>query len=140
MKTPDDLRVAIAAARDDLRQALNDVDGRWEANVAGSEGEDQWTARRAAEHVISAETYFTTQVCVACGYPGLDSSRLSFASPAEALQALDEVAAKCDGKLKYVTETDLAMKHETWGDVASIMSVAATHLHEHAAQLRTAAP
>lgn len=138
MQTPDDLRAALAGARDDLRQALREADGHWDATVASSDDGEPWTARRTAEHAISAETYFTTQVCVACGYPGVDSARLSLASPQDALQALDDVAATCDGKLKYVTEKDLAMKHETWGDVANIMTVAAGHLHEHAAQIRTA--
>lgn len=138
MKTPNDFRAAIAAARDDLRQALREVDGRWDAPVASSDDGEPWTVRKTAEHAISAETYFTTQVCVACGYTGVESARLSLASPEEALQAFDDVAATCDAKLKYVTENDLAMKHETWGDVASIMTVAADHLHEHAAQIRTA--
>jgi len=138
MPTPDELRAAIATGREDFQAALRDVAGRWDAPVPATDGEEQWTARRTAEHAIGAEAYFATQVCLACGYPGLEPVKPSYTSATEAILAFQKVSAKSDGRLKYVTENDLGMKHERWGDVASIMTINAKHLHEHAAQLRTA--
>jgi hypothetical protein len=138
MPTPDELRAAIAEGRDELRAAIRDAAKRWESPVAAADGEERWTARQAAEHAIGAEVYFATQVCVACGYPGLEPASASYGSAEEALQGLQEVAARSDGRLKYVTDKDLVMTHEQWGDVTNLLSYNAIHLREHAAQIRTA--
>jgi hypothetical protein len=92
-----------------------------------------------AEHAIGADLYFASEVCGACGYPGLELSRLSLATPAEAITAFAEAAAKSDGRLKYVSENDLTMQHKSMGSVADVMAIAASHLQEHAAQIRAAA-
>ena len=81
----------------------------------------------------------TSVVCSACGYPGLDSVTASYAAPADALAAFDEVSERCDGRLKHVTDTDLAIQHERFGTVADLMAMNAHHLEEHAAQIRNAA-
>jgi hypothetical protein len=79
--------------------------------------------------------FFASQVCAACGYPGLDAWPADYESPSAALEGLEAAAAKADGRLKYVTETDLPMKHEQMGTVVDIMTLNANHLKEHAAQI-----
>lgn len=140
MPTPDELRAAIAEGRQVLRAALEAASrGDWEKKPAAGEGEGAWSAREVAQHVIPAEAYFATEICVACGYPGVEFTNRSYATPAEALAALDEVIEISNKKIKYVTETDLEKPHNAFGSVEGIMSYEAVHLAEHAAQIRAAA-
>ena len=67
MPTPDELRASIAEAREALRSSIAAAGDRWEVTA-----DDDWTPRKTAEHAIAAEVYFATEVCAACGYPGLD--------------------------------------------------------------------
>lgn len=138
MATPDELRAAIAAAREDLKSAIAGAGDTWEKKPAAGEGEDAWSPRQVAEHVIAADVFFASHVCKCCGYPGLDLSELSFATPADALAGLDEAAAKSDGRLKYVSDKDLEAKSERFNtDVAGVLGVLAHHIQDHAAQIRS---
>ena len=140
MPTPDELRAAIAGGRTIFREALlaAAVDS-WERTPAAGQGEEAWSPRQVAEHVVPVEAFFTTAVCSACGYPGLDAVSASYPTPADAVAAFEEVSERCDGRLKHVTEKDLAMQHERFGSVADLMAMNAHHLEEHAAQIRAAA-
>lgn len=140
MPTPDELRAAIEEGRDDLRAALRDASpDTWETKPQAGDGESAWSPREAAEHVIGAELFFATEVCKACGYPGVEMKRFALATPAEALQAFDEAAATAHGRLKHVSEADLAHKNERFNtDVAGLLGIQAHHLKEHAAQVRGA--
>lgn len=139
MPTPDELRAGIASARTDFQSALEGASASWEkAPAAGAEGEDAWSPRKAAEHAIGADLYFASEICGACGYPGLELSRLSLPTSAEALTAFSEASAKADGRLKYVSENDLTMQHKSMGSVADVMALSASHLRDHAAQIRAA--
>jgi uncharacterized damage-inducible protein DinB len=139
MATPDELRAALEEARKEFRTALPEVDGAWEQQPASGEGEEAWSPRQVAQHVVAAEAYFTTAVCTACGYPGVDQVNPDYANATAALSAFDEVVEMCNKKLKYVTETDLEKTHERWGNVEQIMQINAGHLRDHAAQMRAAA-
>jgi hypothetical protein len=137
MPTPDGLRAGIASARQDFQSALEGAGASWETKPAsGAEGEESWTPRQVAEHAIGADVYFASEICSACGYPGLELSRLSLPTPADALTAFAEASAKSDGRLKYVSENDLTMKHEKLGLVSDIMAMSVSHLRDHAAQIR----
>ncbi len=143
MPTPDELRAAIAKGRADFKAAIEAAGDNWErkpspAEGAG-EGEASWSAREAAEHTIDAEAWFVTEACQACGYPGIDAVKPSCSSAADAVQALDDISAKADGRLKYITEKDLEMAHEQMKTVAGLLDYNAQHLQEHAAQIRAAA-
>jgi len=135
MTTPDELRTAIAEGRAAFRAALEAATGRWEVAPVTGEGEGAWSPRQVAEHAIPYEQWYASEVCAACGYPGIDVDRPHMPTASEALAAFDAAAAKADGRLKYVTEKDLAMPHERMGSVAGIMERNARHLREHAAQL-----
>ena len=138
MPTPDELRAEIAKARSAFRSALEGASANWERQPPTGDGEEAWSPRQVAEHTIGAEPWFTTQVCVSCSYPGLDPIEPSYATAADALKAFDEVSKNCDGRLKYVTDTDLTMKHERMETVAGVMQGNAMHLNEHAAQIQEA--
>lgn len=137
MSTPDELRADLASARQEFRSALAGAGDTWEkAPPSPAEGEDSWSPRQVAEHAIGADMYFASEICAACGYPGLELSRLSLPTSEEALTALDEAAAKSDGRLKYVSEKDLTMKHEQMGLVSDVMAISASHLRDHAQQIQ----
>ena len=131
MATPDELRIEIASARAAFREALASAneDG-WET-VSGGD----WTPRQVAQHAIPAQVYFASEICAACGYPGLERPAAEYPTAAAALAAFDEAADKADGRLKYVSEADLLVKHERMGSVESIMQLDASHLIEHASQM-----
>lgn len=133
MATPDELRTTITASRDELRQAIHAASARWNQPLP----DDEWTPRQAAEHAIGSEVRFASEVCIACGYPGLDPWEANYVSANEALAGLEQAGAKADGRLKYVTDGDLLHVHEEWkASVADIMAYHARHLREHAEQLR----
>ncbi|MFN0095567.1 MAG: DinB family protein [Dehalococcoidia bacterium] len=141
MPTPDELRAAIADGRAALRSALEAAaSGDWEKRPASGEGEAAWSARETAEHTVEIEALFATAVCTACGYPGVEFAKPSYATPAEAIAGLEAVTELTNKKLKYVSETDLEKVHDQWKrSAADIMGVNAHHLNDHAAQIRTAA-
>ena len=154
MATPDELRVAIADARQELKQAFVAASDGWERQSAQSEDEEPWTVRQTAEHAVESELVFANEVCTSCGYPGPENpftqSPLTFirghlpeeiqlANARGAEDALEKAVAAADAKMKYVTETDLAMKNEHFGTVGELMERWTRHLQRHAAQIRSAA-
>lgn len=139
MATPDELRSALAAARVELRAAIAAAASNWEQAPAEGDGEEAWSARQTAEHAIAAEAYFTTAICEACGYPGVDRVSAAYPTAEAAIDGHEGVAEMCDKKLRHVTEKDLEMKHERWGTVADLLALSAHHLRDHAAQITRAA-
>jgi hypothetical protein len=140
MATPDELRTALAEARDDFAGALRAADGdAWDRAPESGEGEAAWSARQAAEHCIASDVAYASAVCIACGYPGLERLEASYATPGDALAGLEQASALADGRLKYVTEKDLEMKNQRGISVAQIMQHAANHFRDHARQIREAA-
>lgn len=139
MPTPDELRADLDAGRQAFRAALESVTANWEKEPESGEGEDAWSARKVAEHAIPTEVYFAKAICDACGYPGPETKRLELPTPQDALAAFDEAVEVSHGRIKYVTEEDLAKSHERFGSVEQLLALAAYHLQDHAAQIRTAA-
>lgn len=143
MATPDELRSDIAQARDELRSVLRGVDKDWEKEPENGEGEDAWSARQAAEHVVRAEIFYARMVSTTCGRdapenPWADAPP-ALRTPGDALRALDQAVAIADPELVLVTEADLPRPHERWGSIEEILKGNARHVREHAAQIRTAA-
>ncbi len=139
MATPDDLRADLAAARNELADALAGAGDHWERKPASGEGEAAWSPREAAEHCIPADVAYASAVCLACGYPGLDRLEASYAGAADAKTGLEQVSAIADGRLKYVTEKDLAMKNQRGNSVEDMIKANTAHFRDHAAQIRAAA-
>ena len=145
MPSPDALRQEIATARDALRQAITAAADGWNTAPAdtNAEGEAAWSARKAAKHIIGAEVFFAAAICEACGYPGPASpwgeGKIAADSADEASRTFDAAVAAADAKIQHVSETDLAQTHERFGTVTETMTLWASHLRDHAAQIRTAA-
>jgi hypothetical protein len=135
MLTPDELRAPIAAGRVKLEAAIRAASENWNSSI----GDDDWSPKAAAEHVIPAEAFFASAVCDACGYPGIEMERSSYESADAALTALAAVSELSEGRLKYITPEDLENKHERLGSVVDILQQNAHHLVEHAEQIEAAA-
>ena len=142
MPTPDEIRAELASARDELAAALSAAPAdTWERKPESGEGEDAWSAREAAQHVVGAELYYTNAVCEACGYDGPDSpfaGGLEFASPADAGTALTQAIAAADSKIQHVSEGDLGKSHERMGALPDVFESWTGHLRDHAAQITAA--
>ena len=68
MASPDEVRAAIKVGQEALADAIAAASDNWEKSPQSGEGEDAWSPRQVAEHVIPAEIYFANAVCAACGY------------------------------------------------------------------------
>ena len=136
MPTADDLRAGIAGGRAALRMAIQVSAANWETANA-----DEWSPRTVAEHVIPSEMMFATSICAACGYDGPDNplSSTEFASPDDAIAALDAVSAAADSKIQYVQDEELGKSASGEGfgaaPVAYLMQANTWHLADHAAQM-----
>ena len=71
MATPDELRAALDTGRTAMREAIEAAEMGWRTTGGG----DTWSAQQTAEHTIEIEAFFTTAMCEACGYPGVDVVR-----------------------------------------------------------------
>ena len=142
MPTPDEIRADLTAARDELAAALSAAPAdTWERKPESGEGEDAWSAREAAQHVVGAELYYTNAVCEACGYDGPESpfaGGLEFASPTDAGAALSQAIAAADSKIQHVSEGDLGKSHERMGPLPDVFESWTGHLRDHAAQITAA--
>ncbi|MXV80997.1 MAG: DinB family protein [Chloroflexi bacterium] len=142
MPTADELRAGIDGARAALRVAIQTSGDAWETpKGTADDGEAGWSPRQTAEHVIPAEMMFATGVCAACGYDGPDNPLTSteFATPDDALAALDAVAEAANSKIKYVQDEELGKSQGGEGmaavPVAGLMAMNTWHLADHAAQI-----
>ena len=136
--TPDEVRAELAAARKEFAEALSGAGEYWERKPASGEGEEAWSPRQVAEHLMPSDVAYASAVCVACGYPGLDRLEASYASAADAAAGMEQAAALADGRLKYVSEKDLEMKNQRGYSVEQIILASASHFRDHAAQIRAA--
>ena len=140
MPTPDEARAAVAAARQDLSAAIDAAVGAWATKPASGDGEEAWSAKETAAHVLGAEIFFARAVCAACGYDGPANpiKDAPLASPQEAQHALQMVIDAADSKMKHVSVEDMAKAHETMGTVEDIFGSWAGHVQGHADQIRAA--
>ena len=143
MASPKELRQAIVEARADLQAAFHDAHDTWETKPAGApEGEDAWSPRQAAEHVIGTEVFFASSISQACGAPKLDRPPIDASTPAAAAASLTRCGAIADNVLRHVSDADLAKTQEMRVgpmSVEQMMALIARHDHGHAEQIRAVA-
>ena len=143
MASPKELRQAIVEARADLQAAFHDAHDAWEKKPAGAqEGEDAWSPRQVAEHVIGAEVFFASGISQACGAPKLDRPPIDVSTPAAAAASLTRCGAIADNVLRHVSEGDLAkttQMRQGEMSVEQMMALVARHGHGHAEQIRAVA-
>jgi uncharacterized damage-inducible protein DinB len=138
MVSADDLRTRISSGQVALRAAIAGASAVWEnAPEDGSEGEESWSPRQVAEHVIGAEAYFAGAIAGVIDQSGPESAELSLASTDEALAALDSAVVAADQVYAAVADDDLA-KELGSGTVESLLEIHAGHELDHAQQIAAA--
>jgi hypothetical protein len=139
--SPRELRAAVVEGRAALQAVLHEAHHAWEKQPPHAEGAEVWSPRQVAQHVIGAELYFASGISQACGAPAIEMQRPDVSSPAAAAASLTRYAATCDNVLRHVSEGDLAKTHTMrQGEltVQRMMEILASHLHDHAGQIRAA--
>ena len=143
MASADALRTDLGEAQGTLRAAMQAVVANWERQPSGSaDGEEAWSARQAAEHVVGAELFFAGTVCKSCGYAKpvnpLSDGAISLPTPSAAVEMLDHAIAATTPAIRQISDTDLATTHERMGTVENAMKIWIGHVRDHANQIQTA--
>ncbi len=132
MATADEIRAQIGEGHAALRSALEGADaGSWES----SPGEDEWSARQAAEHVIGVERMFAGRVADGMMGKAPENIELALASPSEAVAAFDQAIADVDRVLRYVEDRDLTKMAGEDHTIQAVMEIVASHAIDHAGQI-----
>ena len=137
MVSADDLRTRISSGQVALRAAIAGASVVWEnAPEDGSAGEESWSPRQVAEHVIGAEAYFAGAIAGVIDQSGPERAELSLASTDEALAALDSAVVAADQVYAAVADDDLAK--ELGSGTVSLLEIRAGHELDHAQQIAAA--
>jgi uncharacterized damage-inducible protein DinB len=121
-----------------LRESIAAAGAVWEnAPDDGSEGEESWSPRQVAEHVIGAEMFFAGAIAGVIDQSGPESAELSLASTDDALQALDTAITATTQVYAALTDDDLP-KEVGSGTVESLLEIHAGHELDHAQQIAAA--
>ena len=145
MKTPDEIRTELSDARKKVLTVIEATpEGNWKKLPFN--GPDEWNIQQVVEHIIDVEIILTTRVCKSCGYPGPESP-FSDKGPQcptreSAIEAFNMAVEVSNSKIKYVTETDLAIERpgETHATVGAVMERWIGHIHEHLDQIAAFEP
>ena len=108
---------------------------------AGGEGEDAWSPKEVAQHIVGAEWFFTNLIGQACGAPSMERPQFDVTTPQQAAAALRQVGEGNDTVLNKLTEGDLAKTTETrFGtqSVQQLLEMMTNHARDHVNQLRAA--
>ena len=87
MPSAHELRVEITAGREALRNAIEGAAGQWDRSPEG----DEWSPRKTAEHALSAELHFASEVATATGQDPIEREEFELDSPTDAVEALARV-------------------------------------------------
>ena len=141
MPSAHELRVEITAGREALRNAIEGAAAQWDRSPEG----DEWSPRKTAEHALSAELHFASEVATATGQAPIEREEFELDSPTDTIEALARVAAATTAVYARVADGDLEaampfMENSSRfsGDVAGAMGLAAYHYNDHARQIGAA--
>ena len=143
MTTRDELRADLDSARKELEAAIQAAAPNWEREPESGEGEEAWSARQAAEHVVRSEVFYARTASQALGRddpanPFADAPP-QFPDVDAALAAYGLAVEAADSVLAQVTVEDLAVEHERHGNVEGILTSHLEHVRNHANQIGEAA-
>ena len=140
--SPKEARAAIVENRALLQAALHGAATNWERKPEAGAGEDAWSPKQTAEHLIDAELFFTSAIAQACGAPALERPKLEVAAPADAAATATRVGATCDNILRHVSDGDLPKTWELRGlgvkSVAEMLAIMNSHAQDHVSQIKAA--
>jgi hypothetical protein len=141
MTRADELRASLEESVAALRGAIDAAAPRWlEAPAAG-----EWPPRVVASHIVTALAVYTEWLAAALDKPQIDwPARLGeFTSPPVALDALESIFGWSRAVLDGLTDAALQSEVPEMGtsarspNVEGLLRLAAGHLREHAAQIRS---
>ena len=140
MASAEELRETIRGALLPLRAAIEGAGADWErAPAAGGEpgesGEESWSARQAAEHVIGADYAFARAIAGALERDPVERPELTLPSAADALAALEDSSAALDAAVATLGDAQLGAETRFGRSVEWVLELAAAHRLEHAAQI-----
>lgn len=137
MATADEIRASIDEGRTALKAALEGADAsKWEQVGAGNE---EWTPRKIAEHVIGSEGYFARGVAGAMLGKEPEQRELALTTPAEAVAALEAAVEDCNKVYRYVEDRDLEKRVGEDGTIQGMMEGLAAHAADHASEIGASA-
>lgn len=134
MASAKELRDMISKNREALRQAIEAAAGKWETAPAGEE----WSPRKMAEHAVGADLRDGVQAAAILGGNPPTGPETSFDSAQAAIDALTKIGAEVDKRFSWAEDRDLS-KGRDGNTLESILNHDASHLAEHAAQIKAAA-
>lgn len=135
------LRDEIAQAYEGYLAELKEAGPHWERKPdSGGEGEDAWSARQVAEHIVSSTTFFASGIARTIGVEGPAVQQPAFASADDATAAMPAVQQQLGAVLEQVTDAQLDIERE-FGPLGKstlerVVAICAHHLADHANQLR----
>ena len=133
MATAKELRDTVAKNRAVLIAAIEAAAGKWEMSPGG----DAWSPRQNAEHAVGSEVYYGKQAAAILGGNPPAAVETSFESAAAAAEALAKVGAEVDKRFSWAEDRDLS-KGQGGTTLESIFAEAASHLAEHAENIKSA--
>jgi hypothetical protein len=140
--TASELTASIGASYEAYAAELRQAGPHWERKPAGAaEGEDAWPARRVAEHIASASTYFGNGIAAAAGLQAPEIQRLQFTTQEEAVAGTESVHAAFMAVASQLSDSQVAIEfeHPRMGKttIGGILTLVSNHLRDHANQLKT---
>lgn len=139
MASAEEIRAAIKDGNAALRAAIEGAGAKWEQSPAPeAEGEESWSPRQAAEHVIATHFFFASRTAQVLERSGPEPKQLSLASAEEALTALSEAAQSGDDVYAQLADADLSREAGRMGTLGELLAIASSHLSNHAKQIEAA--
>ncbi len=142
MASPQELVQAVREARSEAEAAIGECNEKWESKPAAGEGEDAWSPKEVAQHIIGAEWFFTNMIGQACGAQAMERPQIDVSTPHSAVASLRQVGGTDDRVLRHVTEGDLTKTYETRNlgtrSVEEMLTIIVSHGRDHVNQLRAA--
>ena len=142
MASPQELIQTVRDVRAEAAAAIGECDEKWETKPAAGEGEDAWSPKEVAQHIIRAEWFFTNMIGQACGAQPMERPEFDVSTPRNAVESLRQIGELDDRVLRHVSDGDLAKTYDTRNlgtrSVEEMLTIIASHGRDHINQLRAA--
>ncbi|MCC6237099.1 MAG: DinB family protein [Dehalococcoidia bacterium] len=133
MASAKELRDTVTKNREALIAAIEASAAKWDTSPGG----DAWSPRQNAEHAIGADIRYGGQASAILGGNPPAAVEASFASAAEAAEALKKAGAEVDKRFSWAEDRDLS-KAAGGKTLEAVLAEAASHLAEHTQNIQSA--